>query len=82
MVDPPDVEIAPPPGPFALLTERERDVLALLADGLSNYEIGRRLQLKEKTVKHHMTSILAKLNVRSRVEAALFAYKNGIGRAG
>jgi DNA-binding NarL/FixJ family response regulator len=76
-----DIVPAAASSPFAALTEREHDVLVLLVDGLSNYEIGQRLQLKEKTVKHHMTSILAKLRVRSRVEAALLAYKNGIGQA-
>jgi two-component system nitrate/nitrite response regulator NarL len=82
MTDQLEAERATAPSLFAVLTDREHDVLELVATGLSNYEIGRRLQLKEKTVKHHMTSILAKLGVRSRVEAALLAYKNGIGQAG
>ena len=56
-------------------------MLELVASGLSNYEIGQWLYLTEKTVKHHMTNILAKLHVRSRVEAALLAYKNGVGLA-
>ncbi len=55
------------------LTEREWEVLALVADGLTNREIGERLYLSEKTVKHHMTNLLAKLHVRNRVEAALLA---------
>jgi DNA-binding NarL/FixJ family response regulator len=62
------------PDPIEGLTERERNVLELVAEGLSNDEAGRRLGLAEKTVKHHMTNILAKLHVRSRVEAALLAY--------
>lgn len=65
--------------PFAELTTREREVLELVAGGLSNAEIGGRLGLAEKTVKHHMTAILGKLEVGSRVEAALMAYKAGIG---
>ncbi|MDP3985119.1 MAG: response regulator transcription factor, partial [Acidimicrobiia bacterium] len=55
------------------LTDREWEVLALVADGLTNREIGEQLYLSEKTVKHHMTNLLAKLHVRNRVEAALLA---------
>jgi DNA-binding NarL/FixJ family response regulator len=59
--------------PLDQLTERERQVLQLVGEGLTNREIGERLYLAEKTIKHYMTSILAKLHVRSRVEAALLA---------
>lgn len=58
------------------LTTREREVLELVASGLSNKEIGRQLFLTEKTVKHHMTNILQKLQVRNRVEAALLAQRS------
>lgn len=61
--------------PLADLTSREREVLRLVATGLSNQEIGLQLSLSEKTIKHYMTNILAKLHVRSRVEAALLAAK-------
>jgi two-component system nitrate/nitrite response regulator NarL len=68
-----------PRDPIDALTTREREVLELVAAGLSNAEIGGRLGLAEKTVKHYMTAILGKLEVGSRVEAALVAFKAGIG---
>ncbi|HEX7948974.1 MAG TPA: response regulator transcription factor [Candidatus Limnocylindrales bacterium] len=68
----------PAADPLAELTARERQVLELVVAGLSNAEIGGRLGLAEKTVKHHMTAILGKLEVASRVEAALLGYKAGI----
>ena len=57
----------------ASLTDREGSILQLVAEGLTNKEIARRLSLSEKTVKHYMTNILQKLQVRNRVEAALLA---------
>jgi DNA-binding NarL/FixJ family response regulator len=68
----------PKSAPLDELSAREREVLELVAAGLSNQEIGDRLSLAEKTIKHYMTSILSKLRVRSRVEAALLAYREGI----
>jgi two-component system, NarL family, nitrate/nitrite response regulator NarL len=65
----------PAPNPLAELTEREREVLDHLAQGMTNREIGQQLSLAEKTVKHYVTAVLQKLHVRSRVEAALFAQK-------
>ena len=53
------------------LTGREFDILRLVAEGLSNKEVALRLNLQEKTVKHHMTGVLSKLNARNRTEAAL-----------
>jgi two-component system, NarL family, nitrate/nitrite response regulator NarL len=67
----------PRTSPFDELTEREREVLELVAEGLSNQEIGDRLGLAEKTIKHYMTNILGKLRVRSRVEAALLVAREG-----
>lgn len=58
------------------LTERERDILQLIGTGLTNREIGTKLFLSEKTIKHYVTNILQKLQVRSRVEAALIAAKH------
>lgn len=66
--------------PLAELTAREREVLELLATGMSNQEIAGRLELAEKTIKHYMTNILDKLQVRSRVEAALLAQRAGLTR--
>ena len=67
--------IAPdaPPDPIAGLTAREEQILKLVSNGLSNKEVGRDLDLQEKTVKHYMTNILQKLQVRNRVEAAIMA---------
>jgi len=53
------------------LTERQTEILRLVAEGLSNKEVALRLELQEKTVKHHMTGVLSKLHVRNRTEAAL-----------
>jgi DNA-binding NarL/FixJ family response regulator len=62
--------------PIDTLTSREKEILEGLAGGLSNKEIGQKLFLSEKTVKHYITNILQKLQVRNRVEAALLAQKN------
>ncbi|RWO75163.1 MAG: response regulator transcription factor [Mesorhizobium sp.] len=59
------------PDVLAELTSREREILTLVAAGLSNKRIGLQLKLHEKTIKHHMTRILAKLNVSNRTEAAM-----------
>jgi DNA-binding NarL/FixJ family response regulator len=64
--------------PVDELTERETQVLQLIAQGKTNYEIARALGLAEKTVKQYNTSIFRKLYVRSRVEAALFAHTHGL----
>ncbi len=61
------------PSPLDELSKREEDILKLVAQGKSNREVGEALELQEKTVKHYMTSILQKLRVRNRVEAAMLA---------
>jgi len=63
---------------FSELTVRETKILQLVSQGLTNREIGERMFLAEKTVKHYMTSILQKLHVRSRTEAALIAIHHGV----
>jgi DNA-binding NarL/FixJ family response regulator len=70
-------EVRVPESPEAL-SGREIDVLRLLAEGLSNKEIARSLQIGEKTVKTHVSNVLAKLNVASRTQAALYAVRLGL----
>jgi DNA-binding NarL/FixJ family response regulator len=67
---------------FSELTPREREVLDLLAEGLRNQDIAGRLSIAEKTVKHHISSILSKLQLNHRTEAALLASRLGLGRRG
>jgi DNA-binding NarL/FixJ family response regulator len=61
------------------LSRRETEVMRLIVDGLSNKQISRELVLSERTVKNHISNIYSKLNVKARTQAAVHAYRNGIG---
>jgi DNA-binding NarL/FixJ family response regulator len=67
------------PDPMAALSDREREVLTLLLEGLPNKLIARRLEITEKTVKSHLTRIFREIGVTDRTQAALWAERNGLG---
>jgi DNA-binding NarL/FixJ family response regulator len=75
----PDHELA---GRLEQLTDREREVMRLVAQGMTNAEIAARLYLGEGTVKSHLTSILAKLGARNRAQVVVAAYESGLVRVG
>jgi len=74
--------VGPAPAELTGLTGREREVLVLVAQGLSNAELAGKLFLSEATVKTHVGRILAKLDLRDRVQAVVYAYENGLVKAG
>lgn len=68
--------------PFTELSERELEVLKLIADGMSNAEMAARLVLSEKTIKGYVSNILSKLHLADRTQAAVFAWREGVVRKG
>ncbi len=64
---------------FATLSARERDVAALISEGLDNAQIAARLAISDKTVRNHITRIFAKLNVETRAQAIVLAHSEGLG---
>jgi DNA-binding NarL/FixJ family response regulator len=68
------------PEPFASLTERERDIVRLVGEGLRNEEIARRLGITEKTVRNHLTAVFDKVGVSGRLELVVLAYRHGLAR--
>jgi NarL family two-component system response regulator LiaR len=73
---------SPPPAAFEALTEREMEVLRLLADGLNNRQIAAQLVISDKTVKTHVSSILSKLHLEDRTQAAVYALRHGLAPDG
>lgn len=65
---------------IATLTAREREVVALVGDGLKNQQIGHRLCISEATVRHHLTSIFAKLSLVDRLKLVIYAYRHGLAQ--
>src|SRR5204863_7278946 len=64
----------------ATLTAREREVIALIGEGLKNQQIARRLFISETTVRHHLTAIFAKPGVADRLELVIYAYRHGLAK--
>jgi DNA-binding NarL/FixJ family response regulator len=65
---------------IARLTEREREVITLVGEGLRNKHIAERLYISEATVRHHLTAIFAKLDISDRFELAIYAYQHGLAK--
>jgi two-component system, NarL family, nitrate/nitrite response regulator NarL len=77
---PAEATIDPEAVKIASLTDREREVIALICEGLQNKLIGERLFISETTVRHHLTSIFDKLGVTNRLELVIYAYRHGLAK--
>ncbi len=76
----PSKPIDPESGKISALTEREREVVRLIGEGLRNRQIAERLKISEITVRHHLTSIFDKLGVSDRFELAIYSYRHGLAK--
>jgi DNA-binding NarL/FixJ family response regulator len=65
---------------IAMLTEREREVIRLIGEGIKNRQIAERMYISEATVRHHLTSVFAKLDVTDRFELVIFAFQHGLAK--
>lgn len=75
-----NAQVDPEAAKITTLTDREHEVIALICKGLQNRAIGAQLSISETTVRHHLTSIFAKLGVETRLELVIYAYRNGLAR--
>jgi len=73
-------KVDPEAAKIALLTPREREVIAVVTRGLNGARIARELKISEATVRHHITSILSKLEVSNKLELAVYAFHHGLGK--
>jgi two-component system nitrate/nitrite response regulator NarL len=73
-------KVDPEAAKIALLTPREREVIAVVTRGLNGARIARELKISEATVRHHITSILSKLEVSNKLELAVYAFHHGLGQ--
>lgn len=78
----PETKVDPEAAKIGTLTPREREVIALIGEGLKNKDIAKRLFLSETTVRHHLTSVFAKLDVSDRLELVIYAYRHGLIQPG
>jgi DNA-binding NarL/FixJ family response regulator len=62
------------------LTDREREVIALIGEGLKNKQVGERLFISETTVTHHLSSVFSKLEVSDRLELIIYAFRHGLAK--
>ena len=76
----PSPQSSPETAKIARLTEREREVITLVGEGLRNKHIAERLCISEATVRHHLTAVFAKLDVADRFELAIYAYQHGLAK--
>ena len=75
-----DQQANPETAKIATLTAREREVIALIGEGLKNQQIAKRLFISETTVRHHLTAIFGKLGVSDRLELVVYAYQHGLAK--